>query len=108
MNSCILQASVSVKRVGNFLKTSELDPGTVQWHPEAATGTYEFLCVDLLLCALALNIQSVCTNSVFTVYLLSQAMSFQYQWLMEPSHGMRLRGQLSPSIRQTVLCNLFI
>lgn len=40
MNSCILQASVSVKRVGNFLKTSELDPGTVQWHPEAATGTY--------------------------------------------------------------------
>ena len=82
---------MSVKRVGNFLKTSELDPGTVQWHPEAATGTYvlTYCCV--------LCIQSVCTNSVFTICLFSQAMIFQYQWLMEPSHGMKLRGQPSPS-----------
>lgn len=45
---------MSVKRVSNFLKTSELDPRTIQWYPEAATGTCESLSVDLLLCLSAL------------------------------------------------------
>ena len=88
---------MSVKRVSNFLKTSELDPRTVQWHPEAATGTCEFLCVDLLLCLSASLSKYIVCVCEFTVCFLSQAMSFQYQWLMEPSHGMRLRDQPSQS-----------
>ena len=76
---------MSVKRVSNFLKTSELDPRTVRWHPEAATGT-----CDLLLCLSALLYKYTEYVYEFSVCLLSQAMSFQYQWSMEPSHGMRL------------------
>ena len=60
---------MSVKRVSNFLKTSELDPRTVQWHLEAATGTCEFLCVDILLCLSAsLSKYTVCVCVCVRVY----------------------------------------
>ena len=57
---------MSVKRVSNFLKTSELDPRTVQWHPEAATGT-----CDLLLCLSALLYKYTECVYEFSVYHIS-------------------------------------
>ena len=36
--SLSLQASVSVKRVGEFLRCEELDPDIVEWREQPATG----------------------------------------------------------------------
>ena len=36
--SNIIQASVSVKRLGNFLKNEELDPNIVDWNLEPTGG----------------------------------------------------------------------
>ena len=43
--SNLIQASVSVKRLGTFLKNEELDPNIVDWNMESAAGTLQ---VDLL------------------------------------------------------------
>ena len=36
--SSTVQASVSIKRLSNFLKSDELDPNMVEWDPEPAGG----------------------------------------------------------------------
>jgi hypothetical protein len=36
--SSTVQASVSVKRLSNFLKNEELDPNIVEWDPEPSSG----------------------------------------------------------------------
>ena len=38
--SSTVQASVSVKRLSNFLKSDELDPNMVEWNPEPAGGRW--------------------------------------------------------------------
>ena len=37
--SNMVQATVSVKRLSNFLKNEELDPNIIDWQPEAASGS---------------------------------------------------------------------
>ena len=39
-----IQASVSVKRLGSYLKGEELDPNAVQWESESARGKLTWLC----------------------------------------------------------------
>ena len=41
--SSLVQASVSVKRLRNFLKSEELDSSTVDWNSEPATGILEYI-----------------------------------------------------------------
>ena len=75
----------------------------VSWIRELFSGTLKLLqvhvnsYVDLLLCLSASLSKYIVCVCEFTVCFLSQVMNFQYQWLMEPSHGMRLRDQPSQS-----------
>ena len=41
-----MQASVSMKRLGSFLESDELNPHSVQWSPEPATGIYCTCIID--------------------------------------------------------------
>ena len=43
--SNIIQASVSVKRLGNYLKNEELDPNIVEWNPDKPGGKLPSFCI---------------------------------------------------------------
>ena len=45
--SNLVQTTVSVKRISNFLKNEELDPTTVDWQPEPASGKVYHLMIEI-------------------------------------------------------------